>query len=56
LSLFPASAIAAGAKPDQQTSWEKTIKAAKKEGRLNLYVGRYGSDPLLMNFIRSFPG
>ncbi len=27
---------------DWKTDWEQTVAAAKKEGRLNLYVGRYG--------------
>jgi len=27
--------------PGWQQGWEKTVAAAKKEGRLNLYVGRY---------------
>jgi iron(III) transport system substrate-binding protein len=35
--------------------WEKTIAAAKKEGRLNLYVGRYGSEPLLDEFRKEYP-
>ena len=38
-TLFHGSGIAADAKPDQQANWEKTIEAAKKEGRLNFYVG-----------------
>jgi ABC-type glycerol-3-phosphate transport system substrate-binding protein len=35
--------------------WEKTVAAAKKEGRLNLYVGRYGSEPLLSEFCKDYP-
>jgi iron(III) transport system substrate-binding protein len=45
---------AADAKP-AQPSWEKTLAAAKKEGRLNLYVGRYGTEPLLNEFRKEFP-
>ncbi len=37
----------ADAKPSWQVTWENTVAAAKKEGRLNFYVGRYGSEPLL---------
>jgi hypothetical protein len=55
LSLFHGSVIAADAKPDQQTNWEKTIEAAKREGRLNFYVGRYGSESLLNEFRKEFP-
>ena len=35
--------------------WEKTVAAAKKEGKLNLYVGRYGSEPLLNEFRKEYP-
>lgn len=38
-----------------QANWEKTVAAAKKEGRLNLYVGRYGAEPLLNEFRKEFP-
>lgn len=38
-----------------QANWEKTLAAAKKEGRLNLYVGRYGAEPLLNEFRKEFP-
>ena len=31
------------------------MAAAKKEGRLNFYVGRYGSEPLLNEFRKEFP-
>jgi hypothetical protein len=53
--LLPRSGFAAEAKPGGQTAWEKTIEAAKKEGRLNFYVGRYGSEPLLEEFRKEFP-
>jgi iron(III) transport system substrate-binding protein len=49
------STQAAEVKPPWQLAWEKTIEAAKKEGRLNLYVGRYGSEPLLNEFRKEFP-
>jgi ABC-type glycerol-3-phosphate transport system substrate-binding protein len=46
---------AAAAKPTWQAEWEKTVAAAKKEGKLNFYVGRYGSEPLLNEFRKEFP-
>jgi len=57
LSLFiaHAPAIAAEARPGWQQEWEKTLAGAKKEGRLNLYVGRYGSEPLLNEFRKDYP-
>ncbi|MSP37740.1 MAG: extracellular solute-binding protein [Deltaproteobacteria bacterium] len=45
----------AEAKPSWQVTWEKTVAAAKKEGKLNFYVGRYGSEPLLNEFRKEFP-
>lgn len=48
-------ADAADATPAWQTVWEKTVAAAKKEGRLNFYVGRYGTEPLLNEFRKEFP-
>jgi hypothetical protein len=42
-------------KPTWQVTWEKTVAAAKKEGKLNFYVGRYGSEPLLNEFRKEFP-
>jgi hypothetical protein len=47
--------IAAETKPAWQANWEQTVAAAKKEGRLNFYVGRYGSEPLLNEFRKEFP-
>ena len=38
-----------------QVTWENTVAAAKKEGRLNFYVGRYGSEKLLNEFRKEFP-
>lgn len=46
---------AADAKPAWQSNWDQTIAAAKKEGRLNLYVGRYGTELLLDEFRKEFP-
>src|ERR687891_572440 len=46
---------AADTKPGWQTAWEKTLAAAKKEGKLNFYVGRYDSEPLLNEFRKEFP-
>ena len=47
--------MAADAKPAWQATWDQTVAAAKKEGRLNFYVGRYGSEPLLNEFRKEFP-
>ena len=62
LSLFflllvssSAALLAADAKPSWQVTWESTVAAAKKEGRLNFYVGRYGTEPLLNEFRKEFP-
>ena len=49
------SSFAADAKPAGQANWEQTVAAAKKEGKLNFYVGRYGSEPLLNEFRKEFP-
>ena len=49
------SGFAADTKAVWQASWEKTVAAAKKEGKLNFYVGRYGSEPLLNEFRKEFP-
>src|SRR6185503_16189024 len=56
LAGFPrASLEAADDRLSWQTQWEKTVAAARKEGRLNFYVGRYGSEKLLNEFRREFP-
>src|SRR5215813_5503112 len=56
LLLVPnSSAFAADVKSSWQVIWEKTVAAAKKEGRLNFYVGRYGTEPLLNEFRKEFP-
>ena len=49
------SVIGADTKSSWQVTWEKTVAAAKKEGKLNFYVGRYGSEPLLNEFRKEFP-
>ena len=54
-SRSSATLLAADAKPSWQVTWENTVAAAKKEGRLNFYVGRYGSEPLLNEFRKEFP-
>lgn len=46
---------AADFKPTWQANWDQTVAAAKKEGKLNFYVGRYGSEPLLNEFRKEFP-
>ena len=40
---------------DWKTDWEQTVAAAKKEARLNLYVGRYGQAALLDEFKKDYP-
>jgi iron(III) transport system substrate-binding protein len=50
-----ATVQAADSKVPWQATWEKTVAAAKKEGKLNFYVGRYGSEPLLNEFRKEFP-
>ncbi len=40
---------------DWKADWEKTVAAAKKEGQLNFYVGRYGTEPLLNEFRKDYP-
>ena len=40
---------------DWKNDWDKVMEAAKKEGRLNLYVGRYGQEPLLEEFKKDHP-
>jgi iron(III) transport system substrate-binding protein len=56
LALLTAQkALSAEAKSGWQAAWEKTVAAAKKEGKLNFYVGRYGSEPLLNEFRKEFP-
>lgn len=40
---------------DWKGDWEKVVEEAKKEGRLNLYVGRYGQPALLDEFKKDYP-
>src|SRR3982751_6272784 len=54
LILLP-SVHAAEPKPGWQGVWENTVAAAKREGRLNFYVGRYGSEKFLDEFRKEFP-
>ena len=53
--MFVGSAHPAEVKPTWEVTWENTVAAAKKEGRLNFYVGRYGSEKLLNEFRKEFP-
>lgn len=50
-----ASLFGAERRLNWQAQWDKILAAAKKEGRLNLYVGRYGSEPMLSEFRKEFP-
>ncbi len=54
VSLF-LSTIATELQADWKGDWENVLEAAKKEGRLNLYVGRYGQGPLLDEFRKEHP-
>src|SRR5262249_9396508 len=49
--------VSDAAEPKQpwQQEWEKTLQAAKKEGRLNFYVGRYGTETFLNEFRKEYP-
>jgi ABC-type Fe3+ transport system substrate-binding protein len=55
--VFLSIGIAHAAEPKQgwQQEWEKTLDAGKKEGRLNFYVGRYGTDAFLDEFKKEYP-
>jgi iron(III) transport system substrate-binding protein len=53
--LLPLIVNAADSKTPWQAQWDKTVAAARKEGRLNFYVGRYGSEKLLAEFTKEFP-
>src|SRR5499433_3828195 len=55
IELSAGALFAADAKSEWQVTWEKTVTAAKKEGKLNFYVGRYGTEPLLNEFRKEFP-
>jgi ABC-type Fe3+ transport system substrate-binding protein len=49
------AALAAETQSAAPREWDKTVAAAKQEGRLNLYVGRYGAEPLLNEFRKQYP-
>ena len=53
LFLLPVIFWTASLYADWKSDWEQTVAAAKKEGRLNLYVGRYGQAALLDEFKRT---
>src|SRR5215471_20432180 len=53
--LWATELFAADARPGWQVEWEKTLAAAKREGKVNLYVGRYGTEPLLNEFRKEYP-
>jgi len=36
------SAVSAAEIPSRQSQWEATLEAAKKEGKVNVYMYRYG--------------
>src|SRR5262245_41487733 len=55
IELSAGALFAGDAKPEWQVTWEKTVATAKKEGKLNFYVGRYGTEPLLNEFRKEFP-
>jgi iron(III) transport system substrate-binding protein len=40
---------------DWKSEWDRVVEAAKREGRLNLYVNRYGQAPLLEEFRKDHP-
>src|SRR5262249_7439106 len=50
VTLRPANLYA-----DWKADLEQTVAAAHKEGRLNLYVGRYGQAALLDEFKKDYP-
>ena len=55
LFLLPIIFWTANLHADWKSDWEQTVAAAKKEGRLNLYVGRYGQAALLDEFKKDYP-
>jgi iron(III) transport system substrate-binding protein len=55
LPLAGQAGHAADTQSSWRATWEQTVAAAKKEGRLNFYVGRYGTEPLLNEFRKEFP-
>src|SRR5215467_6214481 len=55
LSLFLSLILTVRLEADWKADWEKVVEGAKKEGRLDLYVGRYGQAPLLEEFKKEYP-
>jgi len=53
LSLIGCLGFAGGSLADWKSEWEKTLAAAKKEGRLNISISRYG--PVLSEFKKAYP-
>jgi iron(III) transport system substrate-binding protein len=47
--------LMADLRADWNSDWKQIVAAAKKEGRLNLYVGRYGQAALLDEFKKDYP-
>jgi iron(III) transport system substrate-binding protein len=54
LALFLVSAHAMAAQENWSKEWEQTLAAAKKEGRVNVYIYRY--ERLLADFRKDYPG
>ena len=55
LFLLSVIFLTADLRADWSSDWKQTVAAAKKEGRLNLYVGRYGQAALLDEFKKDYP-
>ncbi len=55
LFLFSVIFLTPDLHADWSSDWKQTVAAAKKEGRLNLYVGRYGQTALLDEFKKDYP-
>ena len=55
--LFCSGGISHAAEPTAawQVEWKKVVAAAKKEGRFNFYVGRYGTEVFLNEFRKEYP-
>ena len=55
LALFFMLTMTMDLNANWKADWDKVVSAAKKEGGLNLYVGRYGQAPLLEEFKKEYP-
>ena len=56
LALTPVALEAAEAKPEWQVEWEKTIEAAKREGKLSVYFWQGGNlEKVILAFQKKFP-